>query len=313
MYSSENRINLLRYRAEAESGLAYRLHIQDDYDIECAYLEMGTTKIMAASTNWKAKKLAWMHCDPKKLVSDPEAYAEKAAKWYRRFDKVICVSEGVKENYDALFSNACPSEILYNVVDDAEIRRKAEAPLPQSLARRRLTLVSFGRLTKQKNYLRLLRTHERLLKEGLDHDLWIAGEGEDRSVLEAFIRERHLEQSVFLPGFLENPYPCIREADLAACSSLYEGFSTFLTECIILGKPIVTTEVSGAKELLGDSEYGLVTANDDEAFYTGLRTILADEALRQRYTEKAALRSQAFSMNRQVETTETFFQKLLEK
>ena len=62
MYSAENKANHLRYRAEAESGLAYRLHIKDDYDIECAYIEMGPTKVLSASTNKKAKKLARVHC-----------------------------------------------------------------------------------------------------------------------------------------------------------------------------------------------------------------------------------------------------------
>ena len=75
MYASESKANHLRYRVEAESGLAYRLHVKDDYDIECAYLEMGPTKVLSASTNKKAKKLAWVHCDLTTAVSDPAAYA----------------------------------------------------------------------------------------------------------------------------------------------------------------------------------------------------------------------------------------------
>ena len=57
MYPSKGKINILRYRIEAETGLSYRLHIKDDYDIECAYLESGPTKVMSASTNRKAKSL----------------------------------------------------------------------------------------------------------------------------------------------------------------------------------------------------------------------------------------------------------------
>ena len=74
-YSAKNRINRLRYRFEAEVGILYHLHIKDDYDIECAYLEMGPTKVIASSTNKKAKKLAWVHCDLTKAVSDPLEYA----------------------------------------------------------------------------------------------------------------------------------------------------------------------------------------------------------------------------------------------
>lgn len=62
-YPAKNRINELRMRAEAAAGLTYPLHIKDDYDIEVAYLECGSTKIMASSTNQKALKLAWVHSD----------------------------------------------------------------------------------------------------------------------------------------------------------------------------------------------------------------------------------------------------------
>ena len=78
------------------------------------------------------------------------------------------------------------------------------------------------------------------------------------------------------PGFRDNPYCLMGTADLLVCSSVFEGFSTFITEGLILGKPIVTTDVSGMRELLGDSEYGLITANDDEAFYEGVKRMLAE-------------------------------------
>ena len=47
----------------AELKWLYPLYIRDDYDIEVAYLECGPTKILAGSTNKKALKLAWVHCD----------------------------------------------------------------------------------------------------------------------------------------------------------------------------------------------------------------------------------------------------------
>ena len=122
MYATESKANHLRYRVEAESGLAYRLHIKDDYDIECAYLEMGSTKVMAASTNKKAKKLAWVHCDLSKAVDDPKAYVEKTAPWYAKFDQIVCVSQTVKDQFDKLFLSRFPSTVVYNVIDYTAIR-----------------------------------------------------------------------------------------------------------------------------------------------------------------------------------------------
>ena len=85
-----------------------------------------------------------------------------------------------------------------------------------------------------------------------------------------------MDASAKLLGFRENPYNLMYAADILVCSSIFEGFSTFVTEGLILGKPIVTTDVSGMHELLSDSEYGLITANDDEAFYAGVKRMSRD-------------------------------------
>lgn len=312
MYASESKVNHLRYRAEAESGLAYRLHVRDDYDIECAYLEMGPTKIMSASTNRKAKKLAWVHCDLTKAVSDPQKYAKKTLPWYAKFDRIICVSLTVKERFDELFENRFDTSVLYNVVDDAAIREKALLPLPDGMKKREFTVLSVGRFTAPKNFMRLLGAHKRLLDEGLRHDLWILGDGPERPMLEQYVLGNGLHDTVWMPGFIENPYPYMREADLLACSSIYEGYSTFLTEGVLLGKPIVTTDVSGMRELLGDSEFGLIVDNDDEAFYQGMKRMLTEDRLRNSYMQEASRRSKDFSAKTLVQTTEELFSSLLE-
>ena len=88
-YPAKNRVNELRMRAEAAVGLTYPLRIKGDYDIEVAYLECGSTKIMASSTNQKALKLAWVHCDLAKKADNPAAFVKETAKYYRKFDKVV--------------------------------------------------------------------------------------------------------------------------------------------------------------------------------------------------------------------------------
>ena len=313
LYGSGSRLNHLRYRAEAQTGLAYRLHVRDDYDIECAYLEMGPTKVMAASTNKKAKKLAWVHCDLTRAVADPRAFALKTALWYAKFDRVICVSQSVKESFDGLFGNRFSSDVLYNAVDDGAIRSRSRLPLPADVKKRRFTVLSVGRFTAQKNFGRLLRTHRRLLEEGLQHDLWILGDGPERPELEEYVRENGLSDSVLMPGFIDNPYPFMREADLLACSSVYEGYSTFATEGVILQKPFVTTDVSGMRELLGESEYGLIVEDDDEAFYEGMKKMLTDPALRERYTKKAAIRAEQLGCGTAVTAAENYFEVLLKE
>ena len=56
IYPSDNQFYRNLYRIEAALGLVYALHMKDDYDIEIAYLEFGPTKVIASSTNKRAKK-----------------------------------------------------------------------------------------------------------------------------------------------------------------------------------------------------------------------------------------------------------------
>ena len=313
MYSAENKTNHLRYRAEAESGLAYRLHVKDNYDIECAYIEMGPTKVLAASTNKKAKKLAWVHCDLSKKIENLDAFVAKAGPQYRKYDEIICVSENVLESFQRLFGAAAPSRVIHNVVEDDVIHQKSRANLPDGLQKKRFTMATLGRLTHQKGYDMLLKVHDHLMRDGFAYDLWIAGEGEDRPMLEQYITDHNLEESVKLLGFQDNPYPILAAADLLVCSSRYEGLSTFVTEGLILGKPIVTTDCTGMRELLGNSEFGLITEMTEDALYNGMKTMLQDEFFRSKYTEKAALRGQNFSTERLVQETEAYLMKLAGK
>ena len=310
-YGARNQINSCRSRAEAALGLTYRFHIKGNYDIEVAYLECGATKIMTASTNRKAKKVAWVHCDLALKMRDPEDFAKRAAAWYRAFDSIVCVSQNVKESFDRLFHIPEKTTVVYNTINDEEIRRKAAVSLPELPAKRRLTAVSLGRLTHQKAYDRLLRVHKRLLDAGFSYDLWVLGEGEDRPMLEKYIEENKLSHSVRLFGFCGNPYPYIQAADLLVCSSRYEGFSTFITEGLILGKPIVTTECTGMRELLGNSEYGLIVDNQEDALCNGLRKMLKDSELRATYATHAAERGRDFSARQLAKETEDFFIQLL--
>lgn len=305
-YAEKSKVNQYRSRLEAALRLTYLLHIKDDYNVEVAYLECGSTKILAGSTNKRAKKIAWVHCDLALKMADPQAFAEKATGWYEKYDRVVCVSQNVKDSFDRLFGVPEKTVVLYNTIDDAAIRVKAEVRLPELPEKRRLTAVTLGRLTHQKGYDRLLRIHRELLGEGLDYELWILGEGEDRPALESFIAENGLSDSVKLFGFCGNPYPYIKVADLLVCSSRYEGFSTFVTEGMILGKPVVTTDCTGMRELLGDSEFGLITENSEEALLEGLRTMLLDDSLRRQYAVRAAERGRDFSARDLTEKTEQF-------
>ena len=269
-YRNTNRITTALYRAEAELGIAYRCHIKSDYDIEVAFLEYGTTKFIAASTNEKAKKAAWVHCDLNIAVKDKERFVRKTERLYRNYNQIVCVSEQCRKSFREIFDGRFAPIVLHNVIDDEEIKRKAAEHLPDYVRKNKTVLCSVGRFTAQKNHLRLLRACKLLRSEGYDFELWLIGNGILRTEIETYINDNGLEGTVKLFGFQANPYPFMRVADLLVCSSDYEGYSTFITEGVILQKRILTTDCSGMSEILDRYSAGRIVANNDEAFFDGL-------------------------------------------
>ena len=78
-----------------------------------------------------------------------------------------------------------------------------------------------------------------------------------------------------------------------------------------MGKPIVTAPCTGMDELLGDSEFGLITEDSTEGIYLGMKRMLEDAEHRMHYAQKAAVRGKDFSKNQLVTRTEQFFEELL--
>lgn len=307
-YPSASGLNQLVMRLETVFGLTYPRHIKGDYDIEVAYLECGSTKIMAGSTNKKAKKIAWVHCDLSKKFADSADFSAKAQKIYDKFDSIVCVSQSVKAGFEKLFGKDERISVIYNTVNDKEIIRLADA---DTVVKTEPTVLAVGRLSKQKRFDRLISAHKKLIDEGIKHRLMIMGEGVERAPLEKLISDLSLSGSVELIGYRENPYPYIKAADVCVCSSDYEGISTFITESLILGKVIVTTDCSGMRELLGNSEFGIITDSDDKALARGIKAFLTDEALKKSYEEKARKRGEDFSEAQLTQITETFLKNLI--
>ena len=118
-YPARSRSNDLRMRAEAALGLTYPLHIKGGYDVEAAYLECGSTKIMAGSTNQKALKLAWVHCDLAKKAADAAKFVRETKEYYKKYDLAVCVSDDVRRSFTEMYGPVVETRTVYNCYDDA--------------------------------------------------------------------------------------------------------------------------------------------------------------------------------------------------
>ena len=289
----------------------YKHLVKDEYDIVVSYLEGVTARIACGC---KSKKVSWIHIE----MLDDETFTlgfrskQEALKYYNSFDRNVCVSNTVKEKFYAFGIDEDKTIVLYNTNEDQEIKEKSEEPIDDMVFdKNTINMVSVGKLVPSKGYDRLLRIHNRLIKEGFAIHTYILGIGEHEDEFRKFIKENHLEDSFTLFGYKKNPYKYVKNCDLYVCSSRKEGFSTAVTEALIVGTPVISTKCSGAVELLGEhDEYGVVVENDEEALYEGLKDLLSNDKKIQYYHEKAVERAVFFKKETRVREVEEMFEEL---
>ncbi len=287
----------------------YKNKIKEKYDIEIAFLEGDATKFVSASLQGSSVKYAWIHTDMIRNAWSQKCYKneKEEQKAYQRFERVLAVSSSVKESYEQKFGGK--AEVFYNPLDEKYIcDRASEFPEGEKWDKDILEFVSVGRLNPVKGYERLVQIFARLIKKYPNIRLKIVGEGTEREKLERLIAETGNREKICLCGYQKNPYPYIKQGDVFICSSYAEGFSTVVTEALILGTPVITTDCAGMHELLGDSEWGMIVENNDLALYQGLERMITDRCLRERYEKKAIERGEMFSIKKQIQLLESIME-----
>ena len=289
--------------------------VKERHDIAISYLEGPTSRILSGCKDPNTKKVAWLHIelDSPALASMGFRNPAEAERAYNSFDHIIAVSNNVRECFLRHLKVTTPVSILYNTNETEQIQaRSQEKPHnPDFRPDEAISICSVAKLMKTKGFDRLLNVHKRLMDEGLHHHIYILGIGEEQAALERQMKELGIEDSVTLLGFHKNPYQYVSRCDLYVCSSHREGFSTAVTESLIVGTPVVSTNCSGAKELLGEhDEYGLVVENSKEGIYQGMKRMLSDPALLAHYKEKAMMRGSFFSRTETVRAVEEMLDNL---
>lgn len=286
----------------------YNLFVKGNYDIEVAFLEGFPTKIIANSTNKNSKKIAWVHTDLVNFFDSANDFVsfEENKKAYEKFNSIVGVSQGVVDKFTERFNwEKDNTYVLYNVNEQREILQKAKQNV-NIKSNNKIHIVACGSLLKQKGFDRLLRVHSQLLKDGLMHDLWIVGEGEERKNLEKYIKENKLTDTVTLFGFQKNPYSIIAKADLFVCSSVAEGYSTVVTEAYILGVPIITVNVSGMNEPKECPRYSVLCENDEHSLYLAIREVLQNPEKIEQFKNNMKLNTKYFTAKYQIQQIEEF-------
>jgi glycosyltransferase involved in cell wall biosynthesis len=202
---------------------------------------------------WNMKLITTVHGWVKQTTRTPLYYA--IDRWtLPYYHHVICVSEDL-------------------------VRRVRELNVPPE----RLVIGAVGRLSPEKAFNNLIRATHRLLQQGLDVELWIAGDGDSRDDLQKLIAHLGLAERVRLLGFVADTIELYHALDLFVLSSLREGLPNVVLEAMAMSVPVVSTRVAGVPNLITEGVTGLLCpVGEVEPLTQAMLAAAADPDLRRR-------------------------------
>lgn len=292
----------------------YKKFIKERYDIVVSYLEGITARIASGCPYKDTKLVSWIHCkiDDENSASVGFKNFDEAKECYSKFDNTICVSNMVKDYFTETLSFSKPIEVLYNTIESQEIREKSLEKIEDvTFSGDYFNICSVGKVAKVKGFERLANIHKKLLENNIKNRVYILGVGDEQKQIEAYLLENNLLDSFIFLGYKVNPYKYVKKCDLYVCSSYSEGFSTAVIESLIVDTPVVTTYCSGMPEIFGsENEYGIVTDNDEDALYEGIKKMLTEEGVLEHYTKKAKERGKMFEKEITVKAVEDMLERI---
>lgn len=239
------------------------------YDIAASYFTDGLNGTFNRGTNLFVsdyveanEKMTWIHNDPILANFDRE-YCRRI---YKPFDKIVCVSDMVREKFNLFLPEYKNKTItIHNVFDEERVQLLAKEFVP--FEKSNFDIVTVAREDNlQKRIDGIIRLCYKLKNEGISDFKWrVVGGGPSLERNRELSKELGVDDIITLEGEKINPYPYIYASDLFALYSAFEGYPMVVGETMALNIPILTTNYAAAKEQIPDDKG--VIASDDEEFY----------------------------------------------
>lgn len=199
---------------------------------------------------------------------------------YPRFDRLISVSKSANEvnRADIMAEIGIPADrfvVAENLLDVETVTGLGQEPVDQDIeawmSEADYCFINVARLSPEKDHEKLLRALAQARSEsGLDIRLVLIGDGPTANALEELSKGLSLDKALLLTGRLENPHPYVKAADCFAFSSNYEGQGIAVLEALVLGTPVISTDVVGPRSVL-EGGFGALVENSVDGLAVGMQ------------------------------------------
>ena len=268
-----------------------------DFDTIVSFMEGNALKLHSYVYNKAKRNISWVHLDlkAKHWSADFFERAEIEKLCYQLLDYVVFVSNDSMNKFLELYPDYPKSKcrVIYNLIDKDQIIASSNETY---INKQGVVICMVGRLNEQKRYDRAIDAVKRLKEDGYVFKLWILGCGEQLEMCRQRSIESGTDSDIHFWGFVKPAYAYMKVADIFLNTSQAEGYPLTICEALCLGLPVVATDITGAREILDNSKYGLLVGEDVDSIYKGLKLLLSDPDKRRYYQNQALIRAEEFTV-----------------
>ena len=244
------------------------------FDCVCVMSEGSSFRKIVADSKAK-RKVQWIHIDYclwKEKTEWNKKITKNDSTLYRSYDKIVVLSDNIKESFCRLYPHLKDKVAVNgNLIPTEKIKKLAEKNEEDEKC---VHFVTVGRIDAQKAYERLYEVLMQLYGEGFRFNWKIIGGGDGFYTIKNLFESSPIKDYVTMTGPLTNPFPHVKEADVFALMSDYEGLPNTIFESLILGTPVIATKVGGVHTQIEIGKTGWLTENNYSSVYEGLKHIL---------------------------------------
>ena len=238
---------------------------KEEYIAQISFLEGAITRIFSVKSNFKTKKIAWVHNDMQKVFGNGiKAKIKKIMdeKAYQKYNDIIFVSEDNEKAFNSFYKENIKSRknIIKNYVSSERILNLSVelSEYKKTYKEDEINVVQVSRLVEQKAIDRLIKVSAKLINENSKIHIYVIGDGPLKERLQKQIEDLNVEEKITLLGAKKNPYPYIKNADVFGLFSYFEGYGIVIDEAKMLQKYVIITDTAAREALKDYKKYSYI-------------------------------------------------------
>ena len=272
---SKHKNTFIRKTTNFAKRIIFILKYRNRFDFSVSFATYSRPGSFVARTASK-NNLLWVHTNYmilyKNNINEIKEFFNNVQQ--SKFKNIVCISEDAKEAFIKVFPERKDKVmVINNLVDYKTIIEKSNETI--NLKKENITtFLSVCRHEERaKKLTRLIEATKLLKQENYKFRVLFVGEGENTEDYIKLVEDNDLQDYIIFCGMQKNPYPYFKISDCIILTSEYEGYPVIYTEAKVLGKPIITTNVSDSLiDIQG--KYGVVVNKDVQSIKEAMKAFI---------------------------------------